>query len=630
MPARNTTGGFDCIVIGGGHAGCEAAIAAGRMGLRTLLITGNADHLGEMSCNPAIGGLAKGHMVREIDALGGMMGLWADEAAIQFKMLNMSKGPAVRGPRGQMDRAVYMHAVKRDLYAAPNLTVIQDMVTGIHVENGAFHAVSTYFGRRFTARAALVTAGTFLRGKLFFGEKTCSGGRLGDAASNALSPSLEQAGIALRRFMTCTPPRVLRSSIDFASMTAQPGDANPRGFSFHGPGITLPQEPCYITHTTEKGHALISANLSRSPMYSGAIPGPGPRYCPAVEDKIARFPEKTSHQIFVEPEGMNNPLFYINNLPTGLPVPVQQELLATIPGLEKAIIARPGYAVEYDCLDATSLNPTLESRAVAGLWFAGQVNGTSGYEEAAAQGLFAAMNIVASLEGRDPFLPGRDAAYIHVLTDDLTGKGTNEPYRMFTSRAECRLLLRDGNADLRLTPFGRAFGLVSDAQWEKYRKKEAAVTDLTTALREVTIRPGAAVKEAFAVMGETLPGNACSLAELLRRPNVTPEKLAVLWPRIMEYPEDARAEVATAIAYQGYLKRQKDMAAKGAALEKTLLPPGMPYAEVAGLTREVVEKLSAIKPMTLGQARRISGVTPAAVTCLAIHLKKMERTPGRG
>ncbi|CAK7051492.1 MAG: tRNA uridine 5-carboxymethylaminomethyl modification enzyme MnmG [Desulfovibrio sp.] len=625
MASRTSPGIFDCIVIGGGHAGCEAASAAARMGLVTLLLTSNADHLGEMSCNPAIGGLAKGHMVREIDALGGMMGLWADEAAIQFKMLNMSKGPAVRGPRGQIDRQVYANAVKRDLYATPNLTIMQDMATGLELQNGRVHTVTTYLERRFETQAVLVTAGTFLRGKLFFGERAYPGGRLGDAASNAFSPSLEQAGIGLRRFMTCTPPRVLASSIDFAAMTAQPGDENPRGFSFHGPGVRLPQEPCYMTYTNEKGHAVITANLSRSPMYNGAIPGPGPRYCPAIEDKIARFPEKTSHQIFVEPEGVNNPLYYINNLPTGLPVDVQQELLATIPGLEKAQIVRPGYAIEYDCIDATTLHPTLESQVVPGLWFAGQVNGTSGYEEAAGQGIFAAMNIFAARNGHEPFLPGRDAAYIHVLTDDLTAKGTNEPYRMFTSRAEHRLLLRDGNADLRLTPFGREFGLVSDAQWKIFREKAAAVEELTEALCEIKIRPDTLMRDIFASMGEALPSNTRTLAELLRRPNVTAEKLAALWPKIMEYPEDVRGEVETALAYQGYLERQKDMAAKSAALEKTLLPADMPYTEVAGLSTEAVEKLTALKPMTLGQAQRISGITPAAIACLLIHLKKIER-----
>ncbi|MDR3073299.1 MAG: tRNA uridine-5-carboxymethylaminomethyl(34) synthesis enzyme MnmG [Deltaproteobacteria bacterium] len=625
MASNTPTGVFDCVIIGGGHAGCEAAAAAARMGLAVALLTSNVDHLGQMSCNPAIGGLAKGHMVREIDALGGRMGLWADEAAIQFKMLNTSKGPAVRAPRGQMDREVYAAAVKRDLYTTKNLRVVNDMVTGLELRQGRAHAVTTYLGRRFEARAVCVTAGTFLRGKLFFGDQIHPGGRLGDAASQDLSPSLERAGIRLRRFMTCTPPRVLAASIDFASLSEQPGDAPPRGFSFHGPGIRLPQESCWMTWTNEKSHRIISDNLTRSPMYNGAIPGPGPRYCPAIEDKIARFPEKTSHQIFVEPEGVNNPLYYLNNLPTGLPVEVQQAFINTMPGLERCQIVRPGYAIEYDCIDATSLKPTLESQVVPGLWFAGQVNGTSGYEEAAAQGLFAAMNIAASLGGAPAFLPGRDVAYIHVLTDDLTTKGTNEPYRMFTSRAEHRLLLRDGNADLRLTPAGREFGLVSDRQWALFSEKSRAIAELTEALRQKTVRPDAAARDAFDAMGEVLPSNSRSLAELLRRPNVTAEKLAPLWPEIMDYPEDVRLEVETDLAYQGYLERQKSLVAKTAFLEKTLLPEDMPYAEVAGITLEVVEKLSAVRPMTLGQARRIPGITPAAIACLDIHLRKMRR-----
>ncbi|MCC8195086.1 MAG: tRNA uridine-5-carboxymethylaminomethyl(34) synthesis enzyme MnmG [Deltaproteobacteria bacterium] len=626
MTSHTTKGAFDCIVIGGGHAGSEAAAALARMGFAALLLTSNVDHLGQMSCNPAIGGLAKGHMVREIDALGGRMGLWADAATIQFKMLNTSKGPAVRAPRGQMDRELYARAVKRDLYTTPNLTVMQDMVTGLELENGRARAVTTYLGRRFEAAAVLVTAGTFLRGKLFFGEQIYAGGRLGDAASNALSPSLERAGVSLRRFMTCTPPRVLAASIDFDELVPQPGEESPRGFSFHGPKVALPQRPCYMTWTNEKSHKVISDNLLRSPMYNGAIPGPGPRYCPAIEDKIARFPEKTSHQIFVEPEGLDNPLYYLNNLPTGLPVAVQQEFINTMAGLKRCQIVRPGYAIEYDCIDARSLKPTLESQAVPGLWFAGQINGTSGYEEAAAQGIFAALNIAARLSGKPPFLPGRDVSYIHVLTDDLTTKGTNEPYRMFTSRAEHRLLLREGNADLRLTPAGREYGLVSDEQWAVFSRKAAAIAELTDALDTITVRPDAATRPLFESLGEAAPSNSRTLADILRRPNMTAEKLAAFWPEVMRYPEEVRYEVATAVSYRGYLDRQKDLADRSASLEKTLLPETMPYHEVAGLTLEVVEKLTALKPMTLGQAGRIPGITPAAVACLDIHLRKMRRT----
>ena len=625
MPSPSSTTVFDCIVVGGGHAGSEAAAAAARMGLATLLLTSSVDHLGHLSCNPAVGGLAKGHMVREIDALGGRMGLWTDAATIQFKMLNASKGPAVRAPRAQVDRDIYASVVKRDLHATPNLTIMQDMVTGLELQGGCASAVTTYLGRRFEARAIVVTAGTFLRGKLFFGEQTYPGGRLGDAAANRFSASLEQVGITLGRFMTCTPPRVLASAINFEALVPQPGEESPRGFSFHGPRVSLPQQPCYMTWTTEESHRIISDNLLRSPMYNGAIPGPGPRYCPSIEDKIARFPEKASHQIFVEPEGVNDPLFYLNNLPTGLPVDVQQAFVNAIPGLENCRIVRPGYAIEYDCIDARSLKPTLESQTVPGLWFAGQVNGTSGYEEAAAQGIFAALNIAAQLSGKAPFLPGRDVSYIHVLTDDLTAKGTNEPYRMFTSRAEHRLLLREGNADLRLTPLGREFGVVSDEHWAVFSAKASAIAELTAALNETHIQPCAAMQPVFESLGEALPSNTRSLADILRRPNMTTEKLAVFWPGIMDYPEEVRNEVEIAVTYQGYLDRQKDLASRTASMEKTLLPDDMPYQEVAGLTLEVVEKLSALKPMTLGQAGRVPGVTPAAVACLDIHLRKMRR-----
>ncbi|MDL2210489.1 tRNA uridine-5-carboxymethylaminomethyl(34) synthesis enzyme MnmG [Desulfovibrio sp. OttesenSCG-928-O18] len=630
MPSHATMDVYDCIIVGGGHAGCEAAVALARMGFASLLLTGNVDHLGQLSCNPAIGGLAKGHMVREIDALGGGMGLWADEATIQFKMLNTSKGPAVRAPRAQVDREVYSNAVKRTLFTTPNLMVSSDMVASLELSQGRATAVTTVLGRRYTAKAVCITAGTFLRGKLFFGSTSQSGGRLGDEAAEALSPSLENAGITLRRFMTCTPPRVLASDIDFSALVEQPGDTNPRGFSFHGPGVALPQESCWMTWTNEKCHAVITENLRLSPMYNGAIPGPGPRYCPAIEDKIARFPHKTSHQVFVEPEGVNNPLYYLNNLPTGMPVEVQQAFVNAVPGLEKCRIVRPGYAIEYDCIDATSLKPTLESKTVPGLWFAGQINGTSGYEEAAAQGIFAALNIAAQFRGEAPFLPGREVSYIHVLTDDLTTKGTNEPYRMFTSRAEHRLLLRDGNADIRLTPAGRAFGLVGDRQWAVFSRKLAAIDELTAALHELSVKPDAATQAVFETMGEVPPTNTRTLAELLKRPGINAEKLAVLWPKIMEYPEDVRQEVETTLAYQGYLDRQKDLAAKNASLEKNLLPEDMPYAEVAGLSLEAVEKLSAMKPMTLGQAQRIPGITPAAVACLDIHLRKMRRAKDGG
>lgn len=609
---------FDCIVVGGGHGGCEAAAALAGLGHETLLITGNVDRIGHLSCNPAIGGLAKSHMVREIDALGGHMGLWADAAGIQFRVLNMSKGPAVRATRGQMDREAYMRAVKKTLFSLPHLLIWQDQVTGVRTDDKGATGVLTRQGMEFSARNVLLTTGTFLNGKIHIGLISMPAGRLGDAPAIGLSQSLTSLGISLGRLKTGTTPRLLRRSIDFSGLARQGSDDPLPQFSFFGPKPPMPQTDCYVTWTNTEAHAIIREGFDRSPLFTGIIKGTGARYCPSIEDKVARFPDRDRHHVFLEPEGLDSPEVYCNGISTSLPLDIQERMIHAIKGLEHAVMVRPGYAIEYDYADPTQLRKTFETRAVPHLWFAGQINGTSGYEEAAAQGMWAALNISCSLRGLPPFCPRRDEAYMAVLADDLVTRGTREPYRMFTSRAEHRLLLREDNADMRLTPEGRRLGLVDDARWEAFLKRREAVgrgTEYLEATHIASRENGAAGDLA----GRTL-------AEALRRPDVELDDLENLDPGLSgQLPADSftRLTIQSDVKYAGYMARQREMVRRTLRLEETRLPDSLDYTKIPGLSAEIVEKLTSVRPASLGQAGRISGVTPAAVDCLEIYLHKL-------
>ncbi|MDP2486952.1 tRNA uridine-5-carboxymethylaminomethyl(34) synthesis enzyme MnmG [Pseudoalteromonas marina] len=615
---------FDVIVVGGGHAGTEAALAAARMGMNTLLLTHNMDTLGQMSCNPAIGGIGKGHLVKEIDALGGAMAQAIDKGGIQFRTLNSSKGPAVRATRAQADRALYKAAIQTTLQNQENLKIFQQSCDDLIVENDRVTGVVTQMGLRFSAPSVVLTVGTFLGGQIHIGLENYKGGRAGDPPSIALAQRLREQPFRVDRLKTGTPPRIDARTVDFSKMQEQPGDTPTPVFSFLGKQSDHPQQiPCYITYTNEKTHDVIRKNLHRSPMYSGVIEGIGPRYCPSIEDKIVRFADKDKHQIFVEPEGLTSYELYPNGISTSLPFDVQLEIVQSITGFENAHICRPGYAIEYDYFDPRDLKQSLETKFIEGLFFAGQINGTTGYEEAGAQGLIAGMNAALKVQGKDSWTPRRDEAYVGVLIDDLATLGTKEPYRMFTSRAEYRLLLREDNADIRLTEKGRELGLVNDERWQAFNEKMEIIEKEKQRIKDTWIHKDHTVVDQVNALLKAPLTREASLEELLRRPEIRYDDLMAIEGLGSEFTNKAALEqVEIHTKYAGYIARQQDEINKQLRHEETILPKEFDYKTVSGLSNEVVAKLEESRPDTIGQASRISGITPAAISLLLVYLKK--------
>jgi tRNA uridine 5-carboxymethylaminomethyl modification enzyme len=626
---------YDAIVIGGGHAGCEAAHALARMGQQTLLLTMNVDTIGHMSCNPAVGGVAKGHLAREVDALGGVMGHITDASAIQYRRLNMSKGPAVRSSRAQCDMALYRLAMQDLLMNVPNLDIKQGSVEQLYLQeiDGVQHVrgVISQLGVLYEARAVVITTGTFLRGKCHVGLDHFAAGRAGDAAAYGLSETLHALGLEMGRLKTGTTPRLDARTIDWSGLEVQPGDTPPRRFSFYHAPELLPQVPCHITYTNQRTHDIIAANTHRSPLFTGIIEGIGPRYCPSIEDKVVRFADKDQHQIFLEPQGLKTREIYPAGLSTSLPLDVQIALVRTLPGLERAEIIRPGYAVEYDFVNPIQLDPTLELRAIRGLYLAGQINGTSGYEEAAAQGIVAGINAGLKLRGEAPMVLGRDEGYIGVMIDDLVTRGVDEPYRMFTSRAEHRLILREDNADMRLSPIGRRVGLLDDASWAKFQAKRSAMDEARAALN-TTIGASAAHDARAQELGLGPIQQRITLAELLRRPQATLQNIlpiaelagVQLGQLVERLGADAAEALEIDVKYSGYIEREERQIIKLRELEAQHIPATLDYAAIHGLTAEVRQKLDRVRPHTIAQASRIIGMTPAALSAIAIHLASVQ------